>query len=72
MTSMTKRVNALEKASPSAAPPPRVIRLIVEEDGDTQEAAIARWCAENPDKPPPADEDVIILRSIVSPHRSAE
>lgn len=72
MTSMTKRVNALEKASPSAVPPPRVIRLVVQEDGDTQEAAIARWCAENPHLPPPAEEDIIFLRSLVSPHRGAE
>lgn len=64
---MTKRVAALEKASPSNAPPPRVIRLIVEEDGDTVEASIDRWCAENPDQPRPTEEDVIILRSIVSP-----
>lgn len=72
MTSMTKRVDALEKASPSAAPPVRVIRLIVEEDGDTQEAAIARWCAENPDQPPPAEQDLIILRTLVSaPRREA-
>lgn len=72
MTSMIKRLGALEKASPSAASPARVIRLIVEEDGDTQEAAIARWCAEHPELPPPSDEDVIILRSLVSPHRAAE
>lgn len=72
MTSMTKRVDALEKACPSAASPARLIRLIVEEDGDTQEATIARWCAENPDLPPPAEEDVIILRSLVSPDRRAE
>lgn len=69
MTSMTKRVDALEKASPSAAPPVRVIRLIVEEDGDTREAAIARWCDENPDQPPPAEQDLIILRTLVSPPR---
>jgi len=71
MTSMNKRVDALEKASPAAESPARVLRLIVEEDGDTQEAAIARWCAENPDLPPPAEEDVIILRSLVSPDRRA-
>lgn len=69
MTTMTKRVDALEKASPSAAPPVRVIRLIVEDDGETQDAAIARWCAENPDLPPPTDADVIILRTLVSAPR---
>lgn len=71
MTSMAKRLGVLEKASPANAKPGRVIRLIVSRDeGDTTEAAIARWCAENPDQPPPANEDVIILRSLVSPHRA--
>ncbi len=67
MTTMTKRLNALEKARPSVGPR-RVIRLLVERDeGESAEAVIARWCAENPDQPPPAAEDLIILRSIISP-----
>ena len=72
MTSITKRLHQLEKSRP-AARPKRVIRLVAERDeGETTEAVIARWCAENPDKPPPADEDVIIIRSLVFPHRGAE
>jgi hypothetical protein len=66
MTSMTKRLDVLEKANP-AAPVPRVIRLVSCDEGETTEAAIARWCAEHPDQPAPAAEDVIILRAIVSP-----
>lgn len=69
MTTMTKRLAILEKARPSAGPR-RVIRLVVEGDrGETTEAAIARWCAENPDQPPPAEQDLIILRTLVSPPR---
>ncbi|MDB5541898.1 MAG: hypothetical protein JWQ89_3625 [Devosia sp.] len=71
MTTIRKRLDVLEKARPAAAKAPRVIRLIVEEDGDTPEAAIGRWRVENPDLPAPSDDDVIILRSIVSPHRAA-
>lgn len=71
MTTMTKRLAALEKSRPAAGPR-RVIRLIVESDeGETTEAVIARWCAENPGEQPPAEQDLVILRSIVSPHRAA-
>lgn len=72
MTTMTKRLAVLEKARTSAGPR-RVIRLIVESDkGETTEAVIARWCAENPDQPPPAEQDLIILRTLVSaPRREA-
>lgn len=67
MTTMTKRLDALEKARPSAGPR-RVIRLVVASDeGETTEEVIARWCAENPGEPPPAAEDLIILHSLVSP-----
>ena len=71
MTNMTKRLHQLEKSRP-AARPKRVIRLVAERDeGETTEAVIARWCAENPGEPPPAEEDLIILRSLVGP-RPAE
>lgn len=72
MTTMTKRLSALEKARPSVGPR-RVIRLLVERDeGESTEAVVARWCAENPGEPPPAAEDLIILRSLISPDRRAE
>lgn len=71
MTNMLKRLNLLEKSRPATGPR-RVIRLIAERDeGETTEAVIARWCAENPDEPPPAEQDLIILRSIVSPRPAA-
>ena len=61
---MTKRIEALEKASP-AAMPRRVIRIMSVDEDETTEAAVDRWCAENPDETPPAEEDMIILRSLV-------
>lgn len=71
MTNITKRLHALERSRPAAGPR-RVIRLLVERDeGETTEGVIARWCAENPGEAPPAEQDLIILRSIVSPHRAA-
>ena len=73
MTNIGKRLEALEKTRPTPAGPRRVIRLLVEQDeGESTEAVIARWCAENPDQPSPAAEDIIILRSLVSPDRRAE
>lgn len=71
MTSMEKRLGVLEKASPSAAAPPRVIRLVPCDEGETSQAAIARWCAEHPDLPPPAEGDVIILRALTPAPRPA-
>jgi hypothetical protein len=49
-----------------------VIRLIAQEGSETQDEAIARWHAENPDEPPLGEDDVIILRSTVSPNANAE
>lgn len=66
MTSMTKRVDVLEKASPSNAAKPRLIRLVSCDEGETKQEAIARWCAENPDLAPPAEKDVILLRALVA------
>ena len=61
-----RRLDALA-ARTKAETPRRVIRLIVKEDGDTRDEAIARWCVENPDEAPPDEGDFIILRTIVSP-----
>lgn len=71
MTNMGKRLEALEK-NRQAVGPRRVIRLLVERDeGETTETVIARWCAENPGESRPAEEDLIILRSLVSPRPAA-
>jgi hypothetical protein len=71
MTSMTKRLHQLEK-SRHGATPRRVIRLVAERDeGETTDAVIARWCAENPGEPPPAEQDLIIIRSLVGPRPAA-
>jgi hypothetical protein len=64
--SINRRLDKLDALHPGETPR-RVIRLIVEEDGETQDEAIARWCAENPDETPPAEGDFIILRTLVSP-----
>jgi hypothetical protein len=68
--SINRRLDKLDALHP-AGTPRRVIRLIVGEDGETQDDAIARWCAEHPDEAPPDKAaDFIILRSLVSPkHR---
>jgi hypothetical protein len=70
MTNIAGRLGKLEKANPAAAPPRRVIR-IVGCDGESLEAAISHWCKEHPDDPRPTDDDLIILRSIVSPQLAA-
>ena len=45
--------------------------LMQRDDGETFEAAVERWCAQNPDRPPPDDKtDFIILRSIVAPRNT--
>jgi hypothetical protein len=45
----------------------RVIRLILGEDDETQDEAIVRWRAENPDQAAPGQpNDFIILRTLVS------
>jgi hypothetical protein len=67
MTNIAGRLGKLEKANPAAAPPRRVIRIVGRSDGESLEAAISHWCKEHPDEPAPADDDLIILRSIVSP-----
>jgi hypothetical protein len=67
--SINRRLDKLYALQP-AETPRRVIRLIVGEDGETQDEAIARWCAEHPDEAPPdSAADFIILRSLVSPKR---
>ena len=69
--SINRRLDKLDALQP-AETPRRVIRLIVGEDGETQDDAIARWRAEHPDEPQPDQaRDFIILRSLVSPkHRT--
>ena len=64
---INRRLDRLDALHPADLPR-RVIRLIVEEHGETQDEAIARWHAENPDEPPLGDDDFIILHSIVSPN----
>lgn len=64
--SLSRRLDQLDALTPDTAPR-RVIRLIVGEDGETQDVAIARWSADHPDEAPPSDADFIILRSLVSP-----
>jgi hypothetical protein len=67
MTKMAARLTKLEKASPTAAPP-RVIRLVAQYEGESLATAIDRWCKDYPNEPRPSeDDDMIILRSIVSP-----
>jgi hypothetical protein len=69
--SINRRLDKLDALRPVETPR-RVIRLIVEEHGETQDEAIARWQAENPDEPPLGDDDFIILHKIVSPNANAE
>jgi|EndMetStandDraft_8_1072994.scaffolds.fasta_scaffold31276_2 hypothetical protein len=68
---INRRLDKLDALHP-AETPRRVLRLIIQEAGETHEEAIARWCVENPGETPPAEDDVIILRGIVSPHANAE
>jgi len=64
--SINRRLDKLDALRPAVSPR-HVIRLIVEEDEETPDQAIARWCAEHPDQPPPdSAADFIILRSLVS------
>ena len=66
------RLDQLDARYP-AETPRRVIRLIVGEDEETSEEAIARWRAEHPDEAPPDTEaDFVILRKIVSPKRGPD
>ena len=69
--SINRRLDKLDARHP-AETPSRVIRLIAQEDRETEADAIARWCAENPDEAPPGDGNSIILRKIVSPNANAE
>jgi hypothetical protein len=69
--SINRRLDKLDTLHRAEAPR-RVIRLIVEEHGETQDEAVARWHAENPDELPLGDDEFIILRSIVSPNANAE
>jgi hypothetical protein len=67
--SINRRLDKLDALHPVEAPR-RVIRLIVGEDEETSDQAIARWCAEHPDQAPPdSAADFIILRSLVSPNQ---
>jgi hypothetical protein len=67
--SINRRLDKLDALNPAEAPR-RVIRLIVGEDDETSDQAIARWCTEHPgEAPPDSAADFIILRSLVSPNR---
>jgi hypothetical protein len=67
--SINRRLDKLDALHPVEAPR-RVIRLIVGEDEETSDQAIARWCAEHPDQAPPdSAADFIILRSLVRPNQ---
>ena len=71
MSNLMNSLHKLEETMVPAETPRRVIRLIVGEDEETSDQAIARWCAEHPDEPPPdSAADFIILRSLVSPKRA--
>jgi hypothetical protein len=66
MRDISRRLDRLDSARPIADR--RVIRM-VQEEGETQADAIARWCSQNPSEPPPDDStDFVVLRSIVSPN----
>jgi hypothetical protein len=68
--SINRRLDKLDALHP-AETPRRVIRLIVGEDGETSDEAIARWRADHPDEAPPDKAaDFIILRTLVSPRPS--
>jgi|EndMetStandDraft_3_1072993.scaffolds.fasta_scaffold2060432_2 hypothetical protein len=69
--SFNRRLDKLAALRP-AETPGRVIRLIAQAGEETQDEAIARWHAENPNEPPLGEDDFIILRSIVSPNANAE
>lgn len=69
--SIKGRVEKLEQGAQIDAAPPRFIRLVGCSEGESLEAAVDRWCKEHPDEPRPADDDIIILRAIFSPHRVA-
>ena len=45
----------------------RVIRLLAAEADEPVATAISRWCAAHPDEPPPVEDDLIILRTLVAP-----
>ena len=66
---ISRRLDRLDARHPAEAPR-RFIRLIVAADeGETQDQAIARWCAEHPDEAPPGQPcDFIIIHSLVSPN----
>jgi hypothetical protein len=66
---INRRLDQLDARHP-AETPRRYIRLIVAADeGETQDEAIACWCAEHPDEPPPVDDDntLIIMHTLVAP-----
>lgn len=61
MRSMENRLGALERTHRAATRPARAIRLVDRDADETEGAAIARWCGENPGQPVPSPEDVIFL-----------
>ena len=66
--SINRRLDRLAARYPDETPR-RMIQLIATEDEcETSAQAIARWRAENPDKPPIGDSDFIILIPLVSPN----
>jgi hypothetical protein len=68
MRDISRRLDRLGVHAARLAEPRRVI-LMVQEEGETQADAIARWCSQNPSEPPPDDStDFVVLRSIVSPN----
>ena len=63
---LNRRLDRLDSARPIAD---RRVICMVQEEGETQADAIARWCSQNPSEPPPDEStDFVILRSIVSPN----
>lgn len=65
MRSLENRLGALERARHDATHPARVIRLVGRDADETEGAAVARWCGENPGLPAPSPEDVIFLCSLL-------
>ena len=57
---INRRLDQLDARQP-AETPRRVIRLIVGEDDEPQDEAIARWCAEHPSQDPDKVTTVMIV-----------
>src|SRR5215813_8824180 len=65
MTNLTRRVAELEKAACLASPPERWKVVAALDEGEPQAQTIARWQAEHPDDPSPAN--FIILVPVAPP-----